>query len=74
MNTRFRQSSSKSIFGDASLPLISHCRQTLLIRMDWYPAVGAAQQLGPNGPNSTELYLVMSVNGTMPLKVRMKFL
>ena len=73
-NTGFRHSSSKSIFGDANLPFMSRCKRTLLISIDWYPAVGVARQLGPKGPKRMELYLVMSVKGTTPLKVRMKFL
>jgi hypothetical protein len=74
MNMGLRQSSSKSIFGDASLPCVSHCKHTPLIRIDWYPAVGTARQLGPNGLKRMELYLVILEKFTIPLKVSMKFL
>jgi hypothetical protein len=61
MNTGLQHSSLKSIFSEASLLFMSRWRRTLLMRMDWYPAVGAAWQLEPNSPKRTELYLVMSV-------------
>jgi hypothetical protein len=60
-NTGLQHSSSNSIFGEVSLPFMSLCRWTPLIRMDWYPAVGAVRQLELNGPRRTELYFVMSV-------------
>ena len=73
-NMGFQHSSSKSIFGDASLPLASYWRQTPLIRIDWYLAVGAARQFGLKGLKRMESYLVMSEKLTTPLKVRIEFL
>ena len=60
-NTGLWQSSLNSILGDASLPVASRWRQTLLISILWYPAVGAARQFLPKGPKRTESYLVISV-------------
>ena len=59
-NTGLRHNSSNSILDEASLPVASRCNRTPLISILWYPAVGAARQLGPKGPKRTELYLVMS--------------
>lgn len=45
-----------------------------LIRIDWYLAVRAMWQLGPNGLKRIELYFVISEKLMMLLKVKIKFL
>lgn len=73
-NTGFRRSSLKSIFGVASVPVVVLCSQMPLTKMAWYPAIGAALQLGPNLSKKMELYFEISPKLMMLLKVRMKFL